>query len=298
VPEDRTDDLTEAVMLKNAGIITINEARNKVDYEDVKGGDIFAPNGLIDTPGSIESPDETKPTKPTDQEVVDGEDEEEKRIYRKSGYKRKQVGQLPDSLAHLKNIKQLLRTKKMFVKKAYNHQLREMVKPTIRKMLAEGKTEEEAKEAAAEEMEQRISPYFTNEVIMTFYKSQIHTVEVLEKSFEKAIEKFIAKIEAQVLHNFDTELSNKTAIRKWIKKDGMTLFDDEKLRTQAQLDLTPILMSQIVIAGQDAFRLIGKNDTYIPYNVADKVATNVKQVYSVHARYRPRCAQQLNKQWL
>jgi HK97 family phage portal protein len=278
VPEDRTDDLNEAVLLKNAGIITINEARNKVDYEDVEGGDMFAPNGLIDTPGSTAEEDETKPAASAEpDDLVDGEDadEEEKRIYRKLGYDPKVVGKLPPTLSHMKNVKQLLRRKKLFMQKEYNHQLREMVKPTIRKMLKEGKSAEEAETAAEQQIENQLSPYFTNEVVMDFYKGQIHTVEVMEKAFEKALVKFIDKIKSQVLDNFDTELSNKTQIKKWIKKDQMTLFDEEKLRTQAQLDLTPILMNEVVIAGQAAFRLIGYQDTYIPYNIADKVSQNV-----------------------
>jgi HK97 family phage portal protein len=281
VPEDRTDDLTEAVMLKNAGIITINEAREKVDYEAVQGGEIFAPNGLIDTPGSSNPEDEADPAlKPDKNDSVDEEDAEtnaDKRIYRKAGYNPKQVGNLPRSLAHMKDIKKLLRQKKMFMQKAYNREVKEMVKPTIRKMLLEGKTKEEAQAAADAEIETRYSPYFTNEVIMDFYKGQIHAVEVLEKAFEKAIVKFIGKIQEQVLHNFDTELSNKSALRKYIKKDEFALFDDEKLRMQAQLDLTPILMNEVVIAGQAAYKLIGVQDTYIPYNVADTVAGNVSK---------------------
>jgi HK97 family phage portal protein len=280
VPEDRTDDLTEAVMLKNSGIITVNEARDVLDYEAVEGGDIFAPNGLIDVPGSANE-DETSPKeKPENNDVVEPDDADEradKRIYRKLGYNQKQVGKLPNSLAHMKDIKKLLRQRKMFMLKKHNNELREMVKPTIRKLLAEGKTKEEAEAAAAEEIETRISPYFTNEVVMDFYKSQIHTVEVLEKQFEKAIVKFIGKIEEQVLHNFDTEISNKSQLKKYVKKDQFDLFEDEKLKTQAQLDLTPILMNEVVVAGQAAYKLIGINDTYIPFNVADAVAGNVSK---------------------
>jgi HK97 family phage portal protein len=281
VPEDRTDDINEAVLLKNAGIIKINEARKLVDYEEVDGGDIFAPNGLIDTPSTPDSNTDEPVTDPVTPPEDDPETEEEaeakvlkRHIYRKQGRNIKQVGVVPKSLAHL-DVKYILRHRGLFGQKAYNHQLREMVKPTIRKMLKEGKTEEEAEAVAAAEVEVRISPYFTNEVIMGFYNKQIHTVDVLEEAFEKAMKKFIGKIEDQVLENFDNELSNKSALKKWVTKDQMTLFDDNKLKTQAQLDLTPILMNEVVLAGQDAYRLIGKEDTYIPFNVASKVKRNV-----------------------
>lgn len=275
VPEDRTDDLSEATQLKNAGIIMINEARELLDYEPVKGGDIFAPAGLVDTPGGFDSPDDSKPE---GDDVVDDEEKKiklmRKRVYKKSGRNLDGIGLIPKSLAHL-DIKNILRRRNMFVQKEYNHQLREMVKPSIRKMLNAGKSSEEAEAAAVDEIENRITPHFTNEEISQYYKNQIHTVDVLEDQFEKAVVKFIKDIESKVLENFDNELSNKSAIKKWIKKDQMNLFDDDDFVAQAQLDLTPILMNEVVIAGQEAYKLIGKEDTYIPFNISKRVAKNV-----------------------
>ncbi len=198
-------------------------------------------------------------------------------ILRKTGHRYdKKLGKLPDALAHM-DMKTILRRKGMFTHKTYNHQLKESVKPMIREMLKSGKTAEEAEAIASEAIEEQISPSFTNEVIMAFYDKQIHTVDVLEDAFRKAIEKFIKKLEDQALHKFDSQLANKSvrAIKSYITKDQFDLFDDEDIKTQAQIDLTPLLMNEIVIAGQAAYDLIGKEDVYIPYDVTRAVQKNV-----------------------
>lgn len=277
VPEDRTDDIAEAVQLKNAGIITINEGRELLDYESVEGGDIFAPVGVVSTPDSAtpELDDEV-----TDEEIEDIEDEEgegqKRRIYRLGHNHSKKMGRVPAALAHL-DMKTLLRRKGMFTARSYNHQLKEQVKPLIKKMLAEGKSKEEAIAAADAEIEERITPSFTNEVIMGFYEKQIRNVGTIEEQFGKAVQKFIKSMEDQALHNFDSQLENKSlrSAKAYIKKDQLDLFNDDQIKTQAQIDLTPILMNQVVIAGQAAYDLISADDTYIPYNVTQAVQGNV-----------------------
>jgi HK97 family phage portal protein len=272
VPEDRTDDLAEAVQLKNSGIITINEGRDLLGYESIKGGDIFAPVGVVSTPDGATPEDDTD-------ETIDDKPEEEKqagrkRIFRQAGrVHSKKLGKLPAALAHM-DVKTILRRKQMFTTMKYNHDLREAVKPVIRKLLKEGKTKEEAIALAEAE---RLTPHFTNDVIMEFYEKQIHTVEVLETQFEKAIVKFIGELEKQALDNFDSQLQNKSvrSAKAYVTKDQLNLFDDEAINAQAQIDLTPILLNQIVIAGQAAYTLIGKEDTYIPFNVTQAVQTNV-----------------------
>lgn len=276
VPEDRTDDMAEAVQLKNSGIIMVNEARELLGYESIDGGDIFAPVGIVDTPGGDNKPEVDDET--VDSEIEDIEDEEgqgeKRRIYREAGRKtNKKLGKLPAALAHL-DMKTILRRKGLFSTQKYNHQLRDAVKPTIRRLIKEGKTSEEAIAVAEEE---RLSPHFTNDSIMEFYNKQIHTVDVMEEAFEKAILKFIAELESQALSSFDVEISNKStkAAIKYVTKSEFDLFDDEEVRTQAQIDLTPILLNQVIIAGQAAYTLIGKEDTYIPYNVTQAVQKNV-----------------------
>jgi HK97 family phage portal protein len=277
VPEDRTDDLAEATQLKNAGIISVNEARELLGYEAVTDGDSLAPTAPIGTdPAGSNSEEDTDDVDPATEEPIDEADK--KRIYRKTGRDIRQVGNVPPALRHL-DIKQILRKRKFFTLKQYNHALKEEAKPLIRKLIAEGKTEKEAVEAAEAAEEERITPYFTNDEIMGFYHKQIHVVGTVEESFQKAVEQFIGKLEKQALDNFDVEISNKkrpaTHLKKLITKDQMGLFDDDKLQIQAQLDLTPILMNQVVIAGQAAYDLISKEDTYLPYKVADTVSENV-----------------------
>jgi HK97 family phage portal protein len=284
VPEDRTDDVTEATQLKNAGIIMINEARELLGYDSIDGGDIFAPQGVVDVPAGDNKPsvdDETaddagegEDVNPSDEEEIDAE---KSRILRKTGRNLKGLGNVPPSLRHL-DVKQILRKRKFFTLKQYNKDVKEEVKPMIRKLLAAGKTKDEA---VAEAEQDLLSPHFTNDVVMEFYEKQIHTVDVLEQAFQKALIQFINELKAQALDNFDVEISNKTEkkaqahIKKLVTKDQFSLFDDEALQVKAQLDLTPILMNQVVIAGQSAYDLISKEDTYVPYKVADTVAGNV-----------------------
>jgi HK97 family phage portal protein len=282
VPEDRTDDLAEATQLKNAGIISVNEARELLGYEAITGGEEISPTAPLTTdPAGSNSEEDTDDVDPADEEPIDEADK--KRIYRKTGRDIRQVGKVPPALRHL-DIKQILRKRKFFTLKQYNHDLKDSVKPVIRKLLAEGKTEKEVLEAAETAEEERITPYFTNDEIMAFYNKQIHVVGSVEESFQKAVEQFIGKLKEQALDSFDVEISNKKFrtekgllghIKKLITKDQMGLFDDEKLQVQAQLDLTPILMNQVVIAGQAAYDLISHEDTYLPYKVADKVSENV-----------------------
>ncbi len=281
VPEDRTDDVVEATELKKAGIIKINEARELLGYENVEGGDIFAPDGASSVPGKPADQAGSKPSlTPNSDDQVDEEDAaseaSKRRIFKKTGRNIKQVGNVPASLIHM-DIKKILRKKRVFGARKYNHDLRDAVKPTIRKMLKEGKTKEEIQTAAETETEQRITPYFTNEDIMAFYNKQINVVDVMEEAFEKAVVKFIGKIEAQALENFDNELSDKTKrqLSKIVTKESFNLFDEEDLKVTAQLDLTPILSNQVVLAGQEAYRLIGLDEVYVPYNVANAVAENV-----------------------
>lgn len=269
VPEDRTDDLDEAVQLKQAGIITVNEARTFLGYETIQGGDVLSAQN---TAPQVGAPSESKPQVSSDEEELPSK----RRNYRQSGRVHdKKLGNIPAALAHL-DVKTILRRKGMFTELKYNKDLKEAVKPVIKELLAKGKTKEEA---LAEAMEERITPHFTNEVIMAFYDKQVKAVKTVEDSFEKAIVKFIKELEDQALQNFDSQLKDKStrSIKSYIKKQQLELFDDEAIKTQAQIDLTPILMNQVVIAGQAAYELIGHEDVYIPFNVGKVVADNVEK---------------------
>lgn len=276
VPEDRTDDISEAVQLKNAGIITINEARDHLGYDTIQGGDIFAPQGVVDTPGSATPEDDNAEETPPEEGV-----EEAKRRILRQRRALKGLGAVPDSLAHIPDLRKQVRRLRMFSLRAYNHELKEQAKPAIAKLLKKGQTKEEAEAAAEELMQERITPYFTNDAVWEFYGKQIHTVEAMEKAFEEAIKKFIAKLEEMALSSFDVEIADKTEkaartrLKKAITKASFTLFDDEAILTEAKIDLSPLLMNEVLLAGQAAYDLIDLEDTYVPYNIQEAVQRNV-----------------------
>lgn len=264
VPEDKTDDIAEAVQLKQSGIITLNEARELVGYDTVPQGDEFQ------TPAVAPNPAEQD-----DQEQEDEQKKVRKRVLRKITSKKDTT---PESLKHI-DIPSLLRKRNIYSKQKYHNDLVNVVKPIAKKMLEERKKSgaKALKEATDDVTVERISPYFSNEVIMEFYEKQISTVASVEEQFHNAISKFIGKLEKQALENFDNELSMKTVkqITNAIKKETFNLFNDEDIKLDAQVDLTPILMSQVTVAGQQAYKLIGIDKPYIPYDVAKTVAQNV-----------------------
>lgn len=53
------------------------------------------------------------------------------------------------------------------------------------------------------------------------------------------------------------------------------LFNEEDIKTQAQLNLMPILMQEVVLAGQEAFKLVGVEDTYVPYKIQDSIRSMI-----------------------
>src|SRR3990167_6681468 len=56
IEQDITSDVLQAVQLKNAGIIQINEAREYIGLEVIDGGDIFVPSGGVATPFDPNAP--------------------------------------------------------------------------------------------------------------------------------------------------------------------------------------------------------------------------------------------------
>lgn len=261
VPEDRTDDVEEAVKLKQAGIVTTNEAREFLGYDTIDGG-----NDLQEAP---------KAPSPNDQ---NNQDEEKnlvkRRIIRKHGRTQsKSMGNVPDALAHLE-IKSILRKRGVFLMEKRNKELKEALKPFVKSYIKKGKSKTTAIKLAQKDIESKVTGSFTNEQVKEFYEKQMHIVDVFENQFEEAIKKFIDKMEAQALARFDSEITNKN-IKRIVKKDQLSLFDEEQIKLEAQVDLTPILMNQVVIAGQAAYELIGIEDTYIPFNVTNTVSENV-----------------------
>jgi HK97 family phage portal protein len=282
VPDDRTDDLTEAVMLKNAGIIMVNEAREKLDYVPVDGGDIFAPlsAGTLapQGPDNEQAPGTVQPGQggPQDQQGDPGTEDEPKtpegtppeggqktvRIYRRAkGDPR--FRHVPPSLAHM-DVKQILRKRKMFTIQRVNRDLKESAKPLIRDML-NGKQRRKL-------VVKRVHSQFSNEQITQYYEKQIHIVEVVEKQFHDTVVQFIGKLESRVLDNLGSEVRSIRGLKAYAKKE---MWNETEMQIQAQFDFYPLLLNELVLAGQAAFTLIDSTDTYIPYNIQEQVRTNI-----------------------
>ncbi len=231
VPEDRTDDITEATVLYSAGVITKNEARELLNYDQAKeGGDEYK-NDFQFTPiaGKI--------------------------------YKTKKSS-LPDGLNHFK-INHLLRRRKIYTQLKLNQQIKEQIRPVIKKKLQPKKPQ----------LKYTYSTQITDEVFLDYYGKQINLVDVFENRFEEEIKKFIAKIEKVVLNRFEREYAQKKILKKFKSLIDPEDYDD--LAVEAQLDLMPILMQEVTLAGQNAYKLIGIEDTYIPYKIKEVIAGNV-----------------------
>lgn len=241
IPEDRTDDIAEATQLKAAGIISLNEARELLDYDPINGGDEMMT--VQDMKDNLAAANQNN-------------NDANKRIYRMA------KKNLPRPLMNI-NLEKVLRKNKMYTQLGIHKEI-QRTSYEIAKAYIQGK-----RKAKNTPEPPQLHAQFTNDVVMEYYEKTIHTVEAMEDLFEKKVTQFIAKIEKQVLANLDSEIDS---IDKGVKK---ALFDEEDLIVEAQLDLTPVLMQEVVMAGQEAYRLIGKKDVYIPFKVEDKVRENV-----------------------
>lgn len=266
VPEDSAEDVTQAIAMKQAGIIKINEAREMMGLDAIEGGDIFAPAGPLLTPDNPTPADPNAdmppkdPKKPKNPGNEDPNAEDNKKVFRNFRAKQKKSN-VPAALAHL-DLNAILRKRKMFTELRINREFKEAAKPMIRQMLQGRKADEP-----------RIHAQFTNEQVNGYYEKQIQLVDILEKRFEGAVLNLLARVQKDALHNLDNEVNTTKALKRYMAKKE--LFDEEDLKVAAQLDLTPILMQELILAGQEAYRLIGSDDTYLPYKVADVVKQNV-----------------------
>jgi HK97 family phage portal protein len=280
VPEDRTDDLSEAVQLKNAGIIMVNEARELLGYESVDGGDMFAPlssgtaapgqeppaNPDTNNPNDPNKPDkpDNNQDNPDDEEQQPTDEEKRFRLYRRRQFTNK-FGKVPPALAHL-DIKQILRRRKMFTQQHFYYDLKKAAKPLIREMLKNGK-----KQKVVIKSQNTIHTQFTDDEINAYYEKQMHIVDVLERKFHDTIVKFIGNVENDVMNTLEHEVKS---LKQAQKKE---LIDEDKYFVQAQLDFTPILGQQAVLSGQEAYALLDSKDVYIPYKIEEAIKRNVRK---------------------
>lgn len=248
IPQDITDDVNESVQLKNAGVMTINEAREKVGLDPVPGGDIFEPLGLTSLPNN------GNPGNPENQPV------DNPKIFRKPSDARHK--NLPSALKHI-DIERVLRNRGIYFKRRHNQELKELVKPLIRKQL------NRPKKVQTKTEEPETSTGLSQETIDEYYKKQVHLIDSFENQFLEAVLKLLTDVKNQTISNLESEVNNEKSWNKFVKKKE--LFDEEALVVQAQIDLTPLLMQELVLAGQEAMRLIGSEDIYTPFKVKESI---------------------------
>ncbi len=299
IPEDRTDDIAESTSLYDGGIIMLNEARELLGYESVDGGDEFKQSNLVVMNPAAISPGESDEV--IDQEIEANEDEqgEGKKIYRSKNLqlRKRQPNEIPNSLKHI-DIKALLRKRGIYMRLRQNAKFKEAIKPVLEKIINEHKkkgkkiTINKALEILnARQKSEGYQPpahaKFSSDEIMDYYHKQIHDIEILEKHFDLAIQKFLLNVHKKVAEKIEVAIEGKKspktqnkALKEFVSKD---VYDDneDEFQSQAQLDFTPLLDNLAVIAGQDAYKLVGITDPYLESNTLKAlISTNVTKFTS------------------
>lgn len=228
VPENLTDDIDNTKKMKDAGIITINEARERLGLDKVDGGDIFAPVGGVEYPGKIQP--EPTPNKPQE---------------------------TPKSLSHMP-IKHILRSRKAYKKLAINRDIKERAKRIL-------------KLSANKKNVQSVSKDFSQETINDYYAKQINLVGTIEEQFNGKLLNILNDIQKEALANFEDEMSQKK-IKQLVNKE---LFNEESFKTRTQIDLTPLLLQEAALAGQEAYNLLSHESTYTPYAIEEAIRSVV-----------------------
>lgn len=254
VPEDVTDDVAEAVQLKAAGIMTLNEARERVGLDAIEGGD------EMNTPAT-QNPQDNKNPKDNKDPNAKQPAKNISRIYR-----RKQVDEsIPAGLRHI-DLKSILRSRGIYYEQKMNKEFKEAAIPVIRQMLTNKKSKK------TDVKVETTSSGFTLEQLVAYYEKQIKVVDILEEQFNTAVLRILDTVKEQALNSVHGNKSIKALNRFIVNKD---LFDEEALQTKAQLDLTPILMQAVASAGQIALDMAGIDDTYIPFKIHDAIRAMV-----------------------
>lgn len=187
--------------------------------------------------------------------------------------RKRDKNEIPSALKSV-DVKGLLRKRGFYVKQRENIRLKEAAIPLAKALVKSKKPKKSPDEKT--QIVQVPSPQkytsFTDEVVQGHWEKQIHDVETIEKHFDIAIKRFLVnKVMVKALAKLQTIVdSNKTikaqkkALAEYSKKD---IFDDDEegeLLNEATIDLEPILQNMGVIAGQDANKMIGIDDPYIP----------------------------------
>lgn len=174
--------------------------------------------------------------------------------------------EIPASLKTV-DIKALLRKRGIPLMKRLNQEMKVAALPMARQLIKNRQNGTPAPK--------QIYSHFTNDEALAYWEKQIHIIEVLEKRFDLKVQQFITKMVTGYLAHLEIEITT----TKKFKNINKGYFDDNEddLMTQAQLDFTPLLIDQAVLAGQEAYKLIKVDDIYTPYKLREQIAKNVEK---------------------
>lgn len=169
---------------------------------------------------------------------------------------------IPASLKTI-DVKSVLRKRGIYLEQKMNARYKEAAKEVAREILKSKKKQEK-----------RRHTQFTNEQINAYWEKQIHMVDVIEGHFENKLKQFIGKIQKDFLSHLESEVESKKSLKKIKVKDFFDESEDDLL-VQAQIDFTPLLDSLATLAGQEAMKLTGSDQVYIPFQYKETIKKNV-----------------------
>lgn len=177
---------------------------------------------------------------------------------------KRKPSEIPASLKTI-DVKSILRSRGVYLQQKVNREMKAAAIPMARKLI-QGKKKEAERYL-----------HFSNEEAIAYRQKQIHIIEVIEKRFELKVQQFVTKIVNGFLAHLESEIAVNKVLKSTFKaKDFFDDSEDDFLAT-AQLDFTPLLVDQAVLAGQEALKLIHSDDVYTPYDLRKRIAQNVNK---------------------
>lgn len=176
--------------------------------------------------------------------------------------------EVPPALKSI-DVKAILRRRGIYDKQIKNKKLKEAARPLAEKLLKKKSQPIPIIKAS----EPRKFIHFTNDEALSYWRKQIHTVEINEAKFEKKVEQFIMKMVNGYLTHLDSEIGTTKSLIK--KTKGYFDEVDDELQTSAQIDFAPILLAQAKASGQEAYLATGLRGTYNPDEYRKVIRENI-----------------------
>lgn len=181
------------------------------------------------------------------------------------------TNKIPDSLKYI-DLKSVLRKRGFYDKQGKYLEIKSKAEPLARQIIKNRKPK--IKVVPITEPKQVYSGY-SNDQVNEYWEKQIRIVDIVENKFEEKINQYINKVAKGFLDQFDETATRKEFIQV-INKD---YFSDNEgdLLVQAQFDFTPLLENVAVLAGNEANKLIGLKEPYLPFNYKKQIAANIEK---------------------